>query len=179
MANCWYGFSFRRAMGVLALAFIAAVGPTQAFARTLANDQDKDKDEKSVSVRTPWGGFDASVSEDPKGLGLPLYPGAQRITDKDGGSLHADLNINGKRSIKFIVGKFQTREDRDKVRDFYQKKLGKRVTKFTQQTDDGSTVFEIERKLDQQYVSLKTVGGMTQIDLVRIESLENDAEDKK
>jgi hypothetical protein len=70
------------------------------------------------------------------------------------------------------VGKFRTRDSRDKVRAFYQKQLGSKVTKYTEKADDGSTVFEIKHKLDQQYVSLKSDEGTVEIDLARIEGVE-------
>jgi len=145
-----------------------------------AQSDHHDKDKKEVEVKTPWGGFDAQVAADAKGLGLPVYPGAQLLNRKDDQAVHAELKVNGKPSMKFIVGKFQTRDSRDKVRAFYQKRLGKKVTKYTEKADDGSTVFEIKHKLDQQYVSLKSSEGMIEIDLVRIEGVEeSDAEPQK
>lgn len=154
-----------------------------AFAQEHDVDQDRDagqeKDKKEVTVKTPWGGFEASVAEDAKGLGLPLYPGAQLLNDKDSSPLHASLQISGKPSMKFVVGKFATPDSREKARAFYQKKLAKQVTKFTEKADDGSTLFEIKRKLDQRYVALKNNGSMTEIDMVHLEGVESDDEDKK
>ena len=150
-------------------------------ARASAQDRDADKpkDKKEVVVKTPWGGFAAHVTADAHALGLPVYPGAQLLKDEDSGPVHADLQFSGKPSIKFVVGKFTTLDSREKVRAFYQKELGKQVTKFTEKSDDGSTVFEIERKLDQKYVCLKSNGSMTEIDLVHLEGVESDGTIKR
>lgn len=151
-----------------------------ALAGSSARADDHGKDKSKVEVKTPWGGFDAQVAADAKGLGLPVYPGAQLIKNKDDEPIHAELKINDKPSIKFIVGKFQTRDSRDKVLAFYQKALAGKVTKFTEKSDDGDSVFEIKHKLDQQYVSLKNHdAGTTEIDLVRIEGLETESGDNK
>ena len=181
MLNRRYSDSPRTARLTLMAAFMAAAAATaMAGPPGCAQSDNHDKDKKEVEVKTPWGGFDAQVAADAKGLGLPVYPGAQLLNRKDDQAVHAELKVNGKPSIKFIVGKFRTRDSRDKVRAFYQKQLGKKVTKYTEKADDGSTVFEIKHKLDQQYVSLKSSEGMIEIDLVRIEGVEeSDAEPQK
>jgi hypothetical protein len=155
-----------------AVALARPVGDALAAGRD--KDGDKDKDQKEIVIKTPWGGFDAQATADARGLGLPVYPGARLLKDKESGPVHADLQFSGKPSMKFVVGKFVTPDSREKVRAFYQKKLEKQVTKFTEKADDGSTVFEIERKLDQKYVALKSNGSMTEIDLVHLEGVESD-----
>lgn len=171
-------FSTSLRSGSVCLAAVLMAGAVAALAGSPARADDHGK--SKVEVKTPWGGFDAQVAADTKGLGLPVYPGAQLIKNKDDEPIHAELKINDKPSIKFIVGKFQTRDSRDKVLAFYQKALAGKVTKFTEKSDDGDTVFEIKHKLDQQYVSLKNHdAGTTEIDLVRIEGLETESGDKK
>ena len=172
MLNPWYSDWPRTARLTLMAAFMAAAGAALAGPPGRAQSDHPDKDKKEVEVKTPWGGFDAQVLADARGLGLPVYPGAQLLNTKDKQAVHAELKVNGKPSIKFIVGKFRTRDGRDKVRAFYQKQLGKKVTKYTEKADDGSTVFEIKHRWDQQYVSLKSDEGMIEIDLVRIEGVE-------
>jgi hypothetical protein len=164
-------------------AILTAVVLVRPAAHALAagrdKDKDQDKDQKEIVIKTPWGGLDAQATADARGLGLPVYPGAQLLKDKESGPVHVDLQFSGKPSIKFVVGKFVTPDSREKVRAFYQKKLDKQVTKFTEKAEDGSTVFEIERKLDQKYVALKSNGSMTEIDLVHLEGVESGAEEKK
>lgn len=159
------------------LTTIVVAGPAHVRAQDHA---DRDKDKNEILVKTPWGSMEAKVAADTRALNLPVYPGAQLLNDKDSSPLHADLQFGDKPSIKFVVGKFVTPDSREKVRAFYQKKLGRQVTKFTEKTDDGSTEFEIEHKLDQRYVALKSRGAMTEIDLVHLAGIESDdAKDKK
>ena len=179
MPNIWSSVSLRVGSACLAVALMAGVTTALAGSPAGPSSDDHEKNKGKVEVKTPWGGFDAQVEADAKGLGLPVYPGAQLIKNKDDEPIHAELKINDKPSIKFIVGKFQTRDSRDKVLAFYQKALANKVTKFTEKSDDGSSVFEIKHKLDQQYVSFKSHEGTTEIALVRIEGLESDSEDKK
>ncbi|HLW79897.1 MAG TPA: hypothetical protein VKU44_09905 [Terriglobia bacterium] len=158
---------------------VATAALAGASARAQSDQDKEDKGKKELAVKSPWGSFDAQVAADAKGLGLPVYPGAELLKDKDDQALHAELKIEGKPGIKFIVGKFQTRDSRDKVLAFYQKELGKKVTKFTAKDDGGNAVFEIKHKLDQRYVSLKSGEGTTRIDMVRIEGIESDDADVK
>lgn|GEM_PF-1666147 len=151
-----------------------------AAREALAQDHaSQDKDQKEILVKTPWGSMDAKATENTRELNLPVYPGAQLLNDKDSSPLHAELQFGGKPSIKFVVGKFVTPDSREKVRTFYQKKLGKQVTKYTEKTDDGSTEFEIEHKLDQRYVALKSHGSMTEIELVHLAGVESEHKDEK
>lgn len=156
----------------IALAGAASDAPAQDHAR-----QEKDKNE--ILVKTPWGSMDAKAAENTRELNLPVYPGAQLLNDKESSPLNASLQFGGKPGIKFVVGKFVTPDSREKVRAFYQKKLGKQVTKFTEKTDDGSTEFEIEQKLDQRYVALKNHGAMTEIDRVHLAGVETEHQDEK
>lgn len=176
-----YSSSSPRSRGLRWVAVVMAGAAAAALAGSPARppSDDHEKDKNKVEVKTPWGGFDAQVAADTKGLGLPVYPGAQLIKSKDDEPVHAELKINGKPSIKFIVGKFQTPDSRDKVLAFYHKALANKVTKFTEKSDDGSSVFEIKHKLDQQYVSFKSHEAKTEIDLVRIQGVESESEDKK
>jgi hypothetical protein len=162
--------------GCVMLTAIALAGAaSDALAQDPAN-QDKDKNE--ILVKTPWGSLEAQAAADARGLKLPVYPGVKLLNDKESSPLHAELQFGGKPSIKFAVGKFVTPDNREKVRAFYQKKLGKQVTKFTEKDDEGSTVFEIEQKLDQRYVELKNHGSMTEVDLIHLEGVESDSKDK-
>jgi hypothetical protein len=135
--------------------------------------QDQGKDE--ISVNTPKGGFDLSGSVKAKEIGLPVYPGATYVSDrdKDQGNLLFSLTRPGKPDVKFVVAKFETADDIGQVRDFYRKKLGHKVTKFSVDAGDGHVSFEM--RADNQharFVALKQSDGRTEIDLVRLEGFD-------
>jgi hypothetical protein len=140
-----------------------------------ANESEK----KEILIKTPWGGLKAAATPDPSRLGLPVYPGARFIKDQESDSFSFDLSIKGKPDVRFIVGKFETPDGIEKVRDFYRKKLGKEVTKFIEKTDEGGMAFEMKGKSESKFVQLKNVSGRTQIDLLRLEGIDVQDEDKK
>jgi hypothetical protein len=156
----------------MVIALVLASPAGGAWPQDKGADHEKDKNE--IVVKTPWGSMEAKAAEDTHELNLPIYPGAQLLNDKESSPLSASLQFNGKPGIKFVVGKFVTPDSREKVRAFYQKKLGKQVSKFTEKDEDGSTVFEIEHKLDQRYVALKNHGAMTEVDLIHLAGVESD-----
>ena len=139
----------------------------------------KESEKKEILIKTPWGGLEAAATPDPSRLALPVYPGARFMKDQASDSLSLDLSIKGKPDVHFLVGKFETPDGIEKVRDFYQKKLGKEVTKFIEKTDEGGMAFEMKGKSEGKFVQLKSVSGHTQIDLLRIEGLDVQDEDKK
>ena len=124
--------------------------------------------EKDVSIRTPVGNFevrkDAEVSE--VSLGLPFYPGAQRVTAD--GSAGASMAFPGENRVRIVGGKVDTPDDPDKVEKFYQDRIGSQVTKFTQHDREGKTVFEIKDKDEERVVALKNSATGTRIELVRV-----------
>ena len=155
---------------VAAAALLAFQPRAQAGGQDSAN---KDKDKEFV-IKTPSVALQASQTPDLARLGLPVYPGAKYVKDESrGDSLDFSLSVSGKTNIHFVVAKFQTPDSKEKVRDFYQKKLGKAVTKFTEKDEDGNMAFEIKRSKDQRYVSLKGVDGNTEIDLVHVEGVDD------
>ena len=140
-----------------------------------ANEGEK----KEILIKTPWGGLKAAATPDPSRLGLPVYPGARFIKDQESNSFSFDLTIKGKPDVRFIVGKFETTDGIEKVRDFYRKKLGKEVTKFIEKTDEGGMAFEMKGKSESKFVQLKSASGGTQIDLLRLEGVEVQDTDKE
>ena len=139
----------------------------------------KESEKKEILIKTPWGGLEASATPDRSRLGLPVYPGARFVKDQKSDSFSFDLSVNGKPDFRFIVGKFETPDGIEKVRDFYQEKLGKDVTKFIEKTDEGGMAFEMKGKSGSKFVQLKNVSGRTQIDLLRLEGVDVQDEDKK
>jgi len=156
------------------LSLIVAAAALVAFEpRAQAAGQDSEKKDKEFVIKTPSVALEASQTPDLAHLGLPVYPGAKYVKDESRGSLDFNLSVSGKPNIHFVVLKFQTPDSKEKVRDFYQKKLGKAVTKFTEKDEDGNMAFEIKHPKDQRYVGLKSVDGNTEIDLVRVQGVDD------
>jgi hypothetical protein len=160
--------------GALAVAWVET-RPTSICAQASCAKSEK----KEILIKTPWGGLEAAATADPSRLGLPVYPGATFMRDEGSDSLSFDLRVKGKPDVHFLVGKFETTDGIDKVRDFYRKKLGKDVTKFIEKTDEGGMAFEMKGKSESRFVQLKSSGGGTQIDLLRLEGIEIKDTDKE
>jgi hypothetical protein len=122
---------------------------------------------KQVSVQTPIGSFEVKKDVNEAQLGLPIYPGAARLKDEDSATIN--MNFGGEQGVHVLVAKFQTTDDTDKVRIFYQDRMGGDVTKFTEQNNEGKTVFEIKRKNQERIITLKSTGDGTRIELVRVD----------
>jgi hypothetical protein len=124
--------------------------------------------EKDVSINLPVGKFQihkqAEISE--ARLGLPLYPGAQRLTGDD--SVALSMDFPGEQNLSVEVGKFETSDDIAKVKDFYQQRIGKEVTKFIDHDRNGKTVLEIKQDKQERVVALKSLLTGTRIELVRV-----------
>ena len=162
--------SFLRCLGMAAMAFVATTAARNVQAAP-ARNQGGDE----ISVKTPKGGFDLSGQVKAREVGLPIYPGATFVSDrdKDGGGLAFSLSRPDKPDVKFVVAKFETTDDIAQVRDFYRKKLGHKVTKFSVDGGRGSVSFEM--RADNQhakFVALKSSDGRTEIDLVRLEGFD-------
>jgi hypothetical protein len=154
---------------IVAAAVLVAFEPR---AQAAGQDSEKKHKDKEFVIKTPSVAVTASQTPDLAHLGLPVYPGAKYVKDESRGSLDFNLSVSGKPNIRFVVAKFQTPDGKEKVRDFYQKKLDKAITKFTEKDEEGNTAFEMKHAKDQRYVVLKSVDGNTEIDLVRMEGVE-------
>jgi hypothetical protein len=121
---------------------------------------------KEVSIKTPLGSLEVQKEVNEARLGLPIYPGAKRVTDKDSASV--SLDFAGEESVRIVVAKYETSDPREKVREFYKSRLGSEVTKFTEKNREGKTVFEIKRPDQEKVVALEDAGAGTRIALVRV-----------
>jgi hypothetical protein len=91
-------------------------------------DSRKDGDNDNVKIATPLGGMqvktnDAVVQE---GMGLPVYPGAERVkkNDKDSGS--ADVNLSfGSFQLRVKAAAYRSTDSPDKLVAFYRQALGR------------------------------------------------------
>lgn len=80
-----------------------------------------------VKIATPFGGLQVKTDDAAVlgGVGLPPYPGAERIKkEKDNGA--ADINMSfGKFQLRVKAISYRTSDSADKVQAFYQKALGR------------------------------------------------------
>jgi hypothetical protein len=130
------------------------------------NVQDGDSGRKEVSIKTPVGSVEVSQGVDESRLGLPIYPGAQRLKDQD--SANVNFSFGGKAGLRLVVAKFETPDPLEKVRDFYKQRLGGDVTRFVEKDSEGKTVFEIKRSGQEKVVALQVRNDGTRIELVRV-----------
>lgn len=121
---------------------------------------------KEVSIKTPVGSLEVKQDVDDSRLGLPIYPGAQRLQDKD--SANVNFSFGGEVGLRVLVAKFETPDALEKVRDFYKQRLGGDVTRFVEKDREGKTVFEIKHSGQEKVVALESRGGGTRIALVRV-----------
>jgi len=89
-------------------------------------DKGANGEDKNVQVDTPFGGIhvitDQTTAAD---LGLPAYPGAQIVTDKDNDK-SADIHMGfGEWELRVKVVNYSTSDSQDKVVAFYKKGLGR------------------------------------------------------
>jgi hypothetical protein len=127
--------------------------------------EDSTGGKKAIAIKTPVGSLDVQGEVNEARLGLPLYPGATRVNNK-GATVNIDLP--GDESVRVVAAAFETPDQLEKVKAFYQERLGSEVTKFTGRSQEGKTVFEIKRRSEEKVVGLREVGGGTRIELVRV-----------
>jgi hypothetical protein len=116
-------------MGMRARQAVATVVALGAMMMTGCRiDTNKDGDKDNVKIATPFGGLqvktdDAAVQE---GMGLPVYPGAERVKkhDKDSGS--ADVNLSfGSFQLRVKAASYRSTDSPDKLTAFYRQALGR------------------------------------------------------
>ena len=123
---------------------------------------------QEVSIKTPFGGIEVNKAENisEAALGLPIYPGSERIKDSDSASVN--IGLPGDQSVRIVAAKFRSSDSVAKVKTFYHDRLGNQVTKFKEKDDDGKTVFEIKHSDLERVVALQSEGEGTRIELVRV-----------
>ena len=151
---------------VLASALAIWVGLRFLSSNVQVRVEEGSRGQKEVSIRTPVGSLEVQPEVNEAALGLPVYPGAQRVTDKEAATVN--LDFPGKENVRILVAKFVTSDAPEKVRDFYKERLGSEVTKFTERTAEGKTVFELKESGQERVVALERKGGGTEIALVRV-----------
>jgi hypothetical protein len=121
---------------------------------------------KEVSIKTPIGSLEVHPEASEATLGLPIYPGAKAI--KEDGAATVDFDFGSEATLRIVAGKFLTPDPLEKVKDFYRERLGGQVTKYTEKSPQGQTVFEMKSSQMEKVVALKRYGDGTRIELVRI-----------
>jgi hypothetical protein len=128
---------------------------------------------KEVSINTPIGSIEVHHEVNEDSLGLPIYPGARRVKDKD--SAAVNLGFGGEASVQVLVAKFETSDPLESVKAFYKERLGGEVSKFTDQGWNRKTTFEIKTKNLEKVVALEGEGSKTLIQLVRVSFGKNES----
>lgn len=160
------------AIALLSLALIVTVGCIGVWVglHMLSNavqvNVEHQGDKKEVSIKTPLGSLEVNKEINEASLGLPLYPGATRITGHGSATINVDITDEAK--VRVLAGKFETLDSVDKVTAFYHDRLGDQVTKFKERDEEGKTVFELKHDKQEKVVALKSSGGKTVIELVHI-----------
>jgi hypothetical protein len=121
---------------------------------------------EDVSIKTPLGSLEVKQEVNEASLGLPIYPGATRIKEHDAATVNIDIADQAK--VRILAGKFETPDSVDKVIAFYHDRLGDQVTRYKEKDEEGKTVFEIKHDKQDKVVALKSDGGKTVIELVRV-----------
>jgi hypothetical protein len=118
---------------LLALAFLA--GCTVHEGRSASG-------EKKVDISTPFGDLKVNTDVDAKDTGLPVYPGARRLTgdDKDKDAANVNLSI-GAVGLKVVAIRFRSDDPPDKVLAFYRPKMKEFGGKFLECQQEGFVTY--------------------------------------
>jgi len=89
-------------------------------------DKDANGQEKTVQVDTPFGGVHVNTDQTTAAdLGLPVYPGAEMVKDKDK-EQSADVHMGfGEWQLRVRAVSYQSPDPQDKVVAFYKKALAR------------------------------------------------------
>lgn len=87
-------------------------------------DKDANGQEKTVQVDTPFGGVHVNTDQTTAAdLGLPIYPGAKLVKDKDNDK-SADVHVGfGEWQLRVRAVSYSTPDQQDKIAAFYKKAL--------------------------------------------------------
>ena len=123
-----------RSATVLAAGLALAAGMTGCRVHV---EKDANGEDKNVQVDTPFGGVHVNTNQTTAAdLGLPVYPGAQAVTD-DGKHKSADVHMGfGEWQMRVQAVNYETTDAQDKVEAFYKKALGRYGDVLT--CEDGS-----------------------------------------
>lgn len=97
---------------------------------------------KKVDISTPFGNLNVNTDVDVKDTGLPVYPGAQRLsgTEKDKDAANVNLSVAGI-GLKVVAIKFRSDDPPDKVLAFYRPKMKDFGGKFLECRQEGFVTY--------------------------------------
>ena len=89
-------------------------------------DKDANGEDKTVQVDTPFGGVHVNTNQTTAAdLGLPVYPGAEPVKDKDKHK-SADVHLGfGEWEVRVRAVSYATSDTKEQVTAFYKKALGR------------------------------------------------------
>jgi hypothetical protein len=106
------------------LAVTVAVSALALLAACSVQEKRSDNGEKKVDISTPFGNIKVNTDVDVKDTGLPVYPGAQRVSDNDSDKHSANVNISvAGIGVKVVAIKYRSDDPPDKVLEFYRPKM--------------------------------------------------------
>ena len=113
-------------MGTAAVVLAATVLLAAAAGCRVKVDKDANGQDKNVQVDTPFGGVHVNTNQTTAAdLGLPVYPGAQIVEDKDHDK-SADVHLGfGKWELRVKAVSYATGDKQEQVIAFYKKALGR------------------------------------------------------
>lgn len=91
---------------------------------TVHQSGSKEAGDEQVDIKTPFGSLKVDTQADVADTGLPVFPGATRVTKPGHDHDSANVNISSDMfGVKVAVVQFQTDQPPQKVLDFYKDKL--------------------------------------------------------
>jgi hypothetical protein len=98
--------------------------------------------EKKVDISTPFGNLNVNTDVDVKDTGLPVYPGAQRVTDGESDKHAANVKLSvGDIGLKVVAIKYRSDDPPDKVLAFYRPKMKGFGGKFLECQQEGFVTY--------------------------------------
>src|SRR5690242_13001801 len=141
-----------RTAALCVLLFLAAIATSCTIKTSKNNDDNGDKasETKGAEITTAFGTLKARNEENGEATGLPVYPGARVVHEKDndhGGNVVIDTPVF---ALKVIAVKYESDDAPEKVLDFYRNQLrqyGKKVLEcHGNREPDDVTVGEVHGK---------------------------------
>lgn len=124
------------------LAAILAVSALAFLAGCTVHEDRTASGEKKVDITTPFGNLNVNTDVDVKDTGLPVYPGAQRVsgTENDRDAANVNLSVAGI-GLKVVAIKFRSDDPPDKVLAFYRPKMKDFGGKFLECRQEGFVTY--------------------------------------
>jgi len=164
-------------LAIIGAGFVATVVFGFLFASIFIRHFHVDDTGKNVEIETPAGAIRVN-SEEKRSTGLPVYPGAQAVSDE---SSSVDLELPAGAGVGISTEKYSTHDSLDKVTDWYAQKLGAAYHRedhgsvlhvgHANATSDADVAFindNGERGNGERVVALTRRSGGVDIEMVRV-----------